>query len=286
MYLIETEQRMGFEDKYRLAAMPPRSLPSQWWIGHIPFAFEMIKALRPERIVELGVYSGASLMAFCQAVEKLKLSTKCYGIDLWEGDIHMGEFDDSIYDDISEYCSRHYADTAVLIRKRFDDAVDDFEDGSVDLLHIDGTHTLEAVSNDYHAWLPKMSDRGVVLFHDTNATYETVGPGAKDFGVKAFFDSVKTVYPHIEFKHCYGLGVLVVGRNAPEAVLDIVEDASDPKFIEYFANLGERISKRFEKGELEKADLLTSHFRRVFRFIKDYGRNIRNRVLAWSKART
>jgi hypothetical protein len=277
---------MGFEEKYRLAGMRPRLLPSQWWIGHIPFAFEMINALRPERIVELGVYSGASLMAFCQVVEKLKLSTKCYGVDLWEGDIHMGQFDDSIYRNISDYCRKHYPGTAVLIRKRFDDAVADFEDGSVDLLHIDGTHTLEAVSGDYRAWLPKMSSRGVVLFHDTNATYETVGPGAKDFGVKAFFESVKTGYPHIEFKHCYGLGVLVVGRAAPEAVLDMAKDASDPKFIEYFAELGEKISKRFEREALEKTSAVTGPFRRIFHSIKGFGRQIRNRVLAWSKART
>jgi len=274
---------MGFEEKYRLAAMPPRSLPSQWWIGHIPFAFEMIRALRPRRIVELGVYTGASLMAFCQAVEKLNLTTKCYGVDLWEGDIHMGEFDDSVYQGISDYCRKHYSDKAVLIRKRFDEAVSDFEDGSVDLLHIDGTHTLEAVSNDYHSWLPKVSDRGVVLFHDTNATYETVGPGAKDFGVKAFFDSIKSNYPHIEFKHCYGLGVLVVGGNAPSAVLEMVKDSSDPTFMDYFAKLGEKISRRFEEEELEKTNSLAGPLKRIVRSAKGVGRNIRNRIMAWSK---
>jgi hypothetical protein len=154
----------------------------------------------------------------------------------------------------------------------------------VDLLHIDGTHTLEAVSNDYHTWLPKLSDRGVVLFHDTNATIETVGPGAKEFGVKAFFESIKTGYPHIEFKHCFGLGVLVVGKNAPKAVLDMVEDASDPQFIKHFTELGERISKRFQREELEKADPLTGPLRRIFRSVKGYGRSIRNKVMAWSKA--
>ena len=277
---------MGFEEKYRLAAMSPKLLPSQWWIGHIPFGFEIIRALRPQKIVELGVYSGASLMAFCQVVEKLKLSTKCFGIDLWEGDIHMGEFEESIYRGISDYCHKYYPHTAVLIRKRFDDAVDDFEDGSVDLLHIDGTHTFEAVSTDYQTWIPKMSDRGVVLFHDTNVTYETVGPGAKDFGVKAFFESLKNGYPHIEFKHCYGLGVLVVGKKVPPALLDMVEDASDPRFLEYFASLGEKISKRFEREELEKTDSLTGPFRRIYRSVKGCGCNIRNRVLAWSRVRT
>jgi len=263
--------------------MSPRLLPSQWWIGHIPFGFEIIRALQPQKVVELGVYSGASLMAFCQAVKTLKLSTKCYGIDLWEGDIHMGEFDEKIYRDISAYCRKYYPDTAVLIRKRFDDAVNDFKDGSVDLLHIDGTHTFEAVSTDFQTWLPKMSNRGVVMFHDTNATYETVGPGAKDFGVKAFFDSLKNKYPHIEFKHCYGLGVLMVGRETPAALLDMVEDASDPGFVKYFTTLGDKISKRFEREKLEQNDLPTGPFRGIYSTIKACGRNIRNKILAWTK---
>ncbi len=226
--------------------LSPRLLKSPWWIGHIPFAFELIGRLRPRITVELGTYSGSSFAAFCQAVEASGCEGRCYGIDLWEGDIHMGRFDESLFNEISGYLSAQHPRTATLIRKDFNEAVSLFQDGSVDLLHIDGTHTYEAVSNDFHTWLPKMSARSVVLFHDVNVTVENVGLPALKFGVRKFFDEIKVRYPHLEFAHCYGLGVLVTGREAPAEVMELVELARSPGFAAYFAAKGAAVSKRFE----------------------------------------
>jgi predicted O-methyltransferase YrrM len=226
--------------------LSPRLLKSPWWIGHIPFAYELIGRQRPNTIVELGTYSGSSFAAFCQAVEACGLEAKCYGIDLWEGDIHMGKFDEDLFREVSGYMASTYPAIASLVRKDFNDAAADFRDQSVDLLHIDGTHTLEAVSNDFRTWLPKMSDRGVVLFHDVNVTVMNTGEAALRFGVRKFFDSVKGRYPHFEFSHCWGLGVLVVGSNPPQAVMELVEMARSPDFAAYFAAKGALVSKRFE----------------------------------------
>lgn len=226
--------------------LSPRLLKSPWWIGHIPFAFELIARLRPAKIVELGTYSGSSFAAFCQAVEACGIDGKCYGIDLWEGDIHMGHFDDSLFQEISEYLATNHPGIAVLVRKDFNAAVHDFDDGSIDLLHIDGTHTYEAVSNDFNTWLPKMSRRGVVLFHDINVNMENTGPASLKFGVGTFFDGVKSRYPHFEFGHCWGLGVLVVGADAPPAVMELVALSRKPEFEQYFAAKGAAVTKRFE----------------------------------------
>ncbi|MGQ9745542.1 MAG: class I SAM-dependent methyltransferase [Dissulfurimicrobium sp.] len=238
------------EREYSFARTRPKLLKSQWWIGHIPFAFELVKRLKPRTIVELGTYSGSSFAAFCQAVSALKYDTRCFGVDLWEGDIHMGKFDEGIYLEISEYIKKTYPDIGILIRSRFDKAVSGFEDGSIDILHIDGTHTYEAVSSDFHTWFPKVSGKsGVVLFHDINVTYENVGPAAKYFGVKSFFDSIKGDYPHIEFSHCYGLGVLFKGNAMPDAVLRMIEDAKDSVFYKFFEDLGQEIFDRFQRQE-------------------------------------
>ncbi len=226
--------------------LSPRMLKSPWWIGHIPFAYELIGRLRPRTIVELGTYSGSSFAAFCQAVEACGLDSKCYGIDLWQGDIHMGRFDEDLFREISSYMTATYPGIATLVRKDFNDAAAQFDDRSVDLLHIDGTHTLEAVSNDFHTWFPKLSDRAVVLFHDTNVTVANTGEAALRFGVRKFFEGVKVHYPHLEFSHCWGLGVLIVGREAPPAVLELADLARRPEFAAYFADKGAKVSKRFE----------------------------------------
>ena len=225
--------------------LSPRLLKSPWWIGHIPFAFELIARLRPRVIVELGTYSGSSFAAFCQAVEACELEAKCFGIDLWEGDIHMGKFDEELFREVSSYLASHYPGVAQLVRKDFNEAVELFANDSVDLLHIDGTHTFEAVSNDFNTWLPKVSERGVVLFHDINVTLENTGPASRHFGVRRFFDGVKDRYPHFTFEHCWGLGVLVVGKDAPPAVLELVEMSRSSDFASYFAAKGAEVSKRF-----------------------------------------
>ncbi len=226
--------------------LSPRLLKSPWWIGHIPFAYELIGRLRPASIVELGTYSGSSFAAFCQAVEACGLDAKCHGIDLWEGDVHMGRFEEDLFQEVSAYMASTYPRIAVLVRKDFNEAVAQFEDRSIDLLHIDGTHTFEAVSNDFHTWLPKMSERGVVLLHDVNVTVENTGPAALRFGVRKLFDSVKSRYPHFEFAHCWGLGVLIVGDKAPAPVMELVGMARDPGFSTYFAEKGAQVSQRFQ----------------------------------------
>lgn len=231
--------------------LSPKLLKSPWWIGHIPFAFELIGRQRPNTIVELGTYSGSSFAAFCQAVEACGANSKCYGIDLWEGDIHMGKFDEELFKEISGYVSDHYPQIATLIRKDFNEAALAFDDKSVDLLHIDGTHTFEAVSNDFHTWLPKLSDQAVVFFHDINVNMENTGPASQRFGVQKFFDSVKGQYPHLEFSHCWGLGVLIVGKKAPAAVMELVELAREAGFTDYFAVKGALVSKQFEDMHVE-----------------------------------
>ncbi len=225
--------------------LDPQLLKSKWWVGHIPFAYEIVGRQRPRILVELGTYSGTSFAAFCQAAEASGAATRCYGVDRWAGDIHMGKFNRAVYRDVRAYVSSKYPSIATLVRKDFAAAVRDFADGSVDLLHIDGTHTFEAVANDFHIWLPKMSERGVVLFHDVNVTMENHGPASLDFGVRRFFDSVKHRYPHLEFDHCWGLGVLVVGAKPDAPVLELVELSRSPEFKTYFAAKGEAVSRRF-----------------------------------------
>jgi hypothetical protein len=99
----------------------------------------------------------------------------------------------------------------------FDEAARQFDEGSVDLLFIDGCHTYEAVKNDFDTWKSKMSSHGVILFHDT-------AEEAPGFGVKRFWAQIKDLRPSLEFYHEHGLGVLLWGESVPGILLELARE--------------------------------------------------------------
>ena len=138
------------------------------WIGHIPFAYWLTKVLTPNVFVELGTHRGNSYFAFCEAISKLPEVGSSYAVDTWMGDIHMGQESD-LYEEVLQY-NQVYSSFSTLINSTFNDARNIFSDKSIDLLHIDGCHTYDAVKEDFNNWLPAISDRGIVIFHDTATT--------------------------------------------------------------------------------------------------------------------
>jgi methyltransferase family protein/glycosyl transferase family 2 len=178
------------------------------WGSHVPFMFSLVSLLQPRTFVELGVQSGASFFAACQAVRRLGIDTTCVAVDNWVGDQHAGVSVAGEFEAVRTRISEHYGDFAGYIRANFDDAGKNFESGSIDLLHIDGFHTASAVTHDFDTWADKLSDRGVALFHDINEF-------KSDFGVWRFWRRAKQAYPSIEFGHGHGLGVLLVGEKCP-----------------------------------------------------------------------
>jgi hypothetical protein len=213
---------------------PERQAPSAW-IEHVPFAFWLVDVLRPRTIVELGTHNGVSYSAMCQAVKSLGWATSCFAIDTWKGDEHAGFYPEDTYRDFAAFHDQRYGAFSQLIRSRFDDARPRFEDGSIDLLHIDGMHTYEAVRHDYQSWLPKLSANAVVLLHDTNVR-------EREFGVHRLWSEITADKLHFSFLHGHGLGVLGHGRDYPDA-LRILFDAREDSGLagsirEIFAALG------------------------------------------------
>jgi glycosyltransferase involved in cell wall biosynthesis len=206
------------------------------WYGHVPFAHWLVCNQRPSSIVELGSHNGVSYAAFCEAVLRAEIDTRCLAVDTWQGDKHAGFYGDEVLADLQHFHDARYGGFSTLLRATFDEALDKVPDGSVDLLHIDGRHKLEDVTHDFTTWLQKLSPRAVVLFHDTNER-------SLDFGVWQLWAELREQYPSFEFLHGHGLGVLALGEavGGPAAALCTLRDGRDVNAVrERFAVLGER----------------------------------------------
>ena len=217
------------------------------WYGHVPFARWFVQALRPRLLVELGTHAGVSYAAFCDAVLAGRLGTRCLAIDTWQGDAHAGFYDEVVFQELERFNRAHYASFSCLLRCSFDAALGSIADGSIDLLHIDGRHRYEDVHHDYESWLPKLSERGVVLFHDT-----AVRNG--DFGVWRFWAELRNAHPGFEFGHAHGLGVLAPGKIVPQAVTALIGLKGQEADIlrDRIALLGERWEVGFDVVRLQR----------------------------------
>lgn len=225
---------------YPVALLEPALVTQQSaWAEHLPLAFVMIDLLRPAIAVELGVHFGDSYCAFCQAVAYLKLPTRLFGIDTWRGDAQAGSYGDEVLSLLRAHHDPRYSSFSTLMPMAFDSALDSFANGSVDLLHIDGLHTYDAVRHDFETWLPKMSRQGVILFHDTLDRTE-------GFGVHRLWGELIKRYPGFEFQHGPGLGILAAGRDVPEKLKPILQATPQQRdaIRAFYARLGREISIR------------------------------------------
>jgi glycosyltransferase involved in cell wall biosynthesis len=234
----------------RMAFTPIETLVPSAWSYLVPVMFGLIALLRPRRFVELGSHYGCSFFAACQALRALEISADAVAIDTWKGDLQAGHYPESVFEDFIHILRTRYPDRSHYIRSKFDDAVSCFEDGSIDLLHIDGLHHYDAVRADFEAWLPKMSDRGVIIMHDTtvyDAGYE----------VWLLWRDIAARYPAVNLLHCHGLGVAYVGTRQGRFVEIMRELGDDPTrllLLNAFAgNLGDLAISAATSGQKAEA---------------------------------
>ena len=126
--------------------------------------------------VELGCYKGKSTSFIGVEIHKRKRDINFFAVDSFQGATNSTDANEiKAYEGISEI-EESYTYNVSLIGNKIktivsltDEAAQYFEDGSVDVIFVDGGHSYEVVKADILAWLPKMKKGGIMAGHDFNA---------------------------------------------------------------------------------------------------------------------
>jgi len=238
-YVQELVDKLGKSD---VGNWWPQHLDESTWVEHTPFAAWLMETVRPKVFVELGTHRAVSYMAFCQAARRMSEPTRCFAIDTWRGEACVQTHDDLVFERVEALNSEKYAEFSTLIRSISSDALDFFQEKSIDLLHIDGFRAYEAVSADFNSWLPKMSNTGIILIYG-------IGARQGDFGAWKLWREVIEGRPSFSFSHGYGLGALAVGQDIPtpiKCLFDCDRNSSELRALrEVFVSFGARVATSY-----------------------------------------
>jgi predicted O-methyltransferase YrrM len=173
-------------------------IPSAWKANR-DFALWLVKYKQPSITVDLGVDWGYS--SFILAEQDIGT---VYAVDIFEGEKVCNQ---NTYNSVVALKDMHKYTNVTIIKADFSDLAKKWA-MPIDILHIDGEHTYEAVSRDYNNWIEHVEDDGVILFHDTVYCKYAVG---------VFFDELEI--PKYNFTEDCGLGIAC--RN-PKIMEDII----------------------------------------------------------------
>lgn len=243
----------------------PRLYDVGAWTPHLHFAYDLVAALKPRVLVELGVDRGESYFAFCQSAAENKTGTRCFGVDTWRGDQHAGSYDETTFAQVSAHNRTNYEAFSTLIRASFEDALEKFETDSIDLLHVDGLHTESASRHDIDSWMPKVRPGGIILLHDVDVR-------GRDFGVWKVWAALQKRGRSWTFHDGPGLGVWQKppGQKSPgflEALL-APPDERNSALAQYYsdraAEMQREIAEEWRDGTIRRRPFAQQTIIQVF----------------------
>lgn len=112
-------------------------------------------------ICEIGLADGDSMLYLAKRLHQLGKSFKIYGVDSMD----YGSFEQmkTIYTNIIKSGLGEYIE---IIPKESLIAADDFNDGYLDFVFIDSSHTYDGTKAEIKKWYSKVKDLGIMAGHD------------------------------------------------------------------------------------------------------------------------
>jgi predicted O-methyltransferase YrrM len=141
------------------------------------YAFEtFLSKYRPNNILEIGSYMGATFWLMCQYSTGYKVS-----IDLCPPEWHEERQRFKLFSD-----GVILIDTASQLPVTVNRVIEQTQNSKFDLIFIDGEHGFDKVMEDFNIYSKFLSNRGVVVFHDIHPNHKF-----KDtYGVRQVWDGL------------------------------------------------------------------------------------------------
>ena len=140
----------------------------------------LLQELDVSSMAEVGVYRGHFAARMLDEVPQLE---RYFMVDPWR---HLEDWNKPANKD-DDVFEQYYAETMsltqahagkrVVLRGRTVDVVDEIPDGDLDLVYIDGDHTLRGITTDLARWFPKVREGGFVAGDDFCRNIFQHGPG-------------------------------------------------------------------------------------------------------------
>ncbi len=150
---------------------------------------DIIKANSYESMVEIGVRKGRNASQILRHCPGLK---KYYAVEPWKQVGAYPHISNDMHSEDKGVFERHcrpVMDRITVMQMMSEEAAPLIEDGSIDIIFIDGDHRYEAVKLDIKLWLPKVRSGGILSGHDIDNLPRF--PGVK-VAVEEAFDEYET----------------------------------------------------------------------------------------------
>lgn len=158
-------------------------------VGH-QVLYSLVRVLRPKTIVEIGSARGLSTCAMSLACRQ-NGSGKVFAIDPHDRN-SWAEGEGSSLDFLNARLRDYELTDWCNILQSYSTRAAEGWSQQIDLLFIDGDHTYEGVSQDFELFRHYLTDRSIVIFHDTLWEYQKEDPYYRtDMGVPRFLAKLK-----------------------------------------------------------------------------------------------
>lgn len=148
------------------------------WNSDHRWLSETIAEHKPQIIVEIGAWKGASVATMARKIRELGLNSVVIAVDTWLGSSehwisrdYSSEDDQCLYDQFHGHIvSEKLTDYVVPLRLDSLNAARLLRQIGItpwiDLIHLDAGHDYHSVNADLNAWWPVLQDGGVLLCDD------------------------------------------------------------------------------------------------------------------------